>query len=209
MNKKQAIATEIPSLRRYALALTGNQVDADELVQDCLERALNNIDKWREGDNPRKWLFTILHNLFIDGKRGLARRPMEVVLEKADEANANPDDATRKNTNNIALKKALASLSPEHREVILLVGLEGFSYREASDALDIRIGTLMSRLSRGRERLKALMGEEQIKVKPTMIRRIKCQIFPFREMIFTSIWMVKCRQRIGFHSKTGCKNTLI
>lgn len=170
MDRREAIAAEIPRLRRYAFALTGNSTHADDLVQDCLERALKAIDQWREGDSPRKWLFTIMHNLFIDVGRRSARRPMEVPIEFSEQLNPDP---TPDNLNNIALKRALSALSPEHREVVLLVGLEGFSYREAAEALDIKTGTLMSRLSRGRERLRELMGEEQITVKSTVIRRVK------------------------------------
>ena len=173
MNKKQAILAEIPRLRRYALALAGGREEADELVQDCLERALASLDKWRENDNPRSWLFAIMHNLFIDGKRRASRRPVEVVLENADKSSLQHNDPSVQAINNIVLKRALALLSPEHREVVLLVGLEGFSYREASKALDIPVGTLMSRLSRGREKMRELMSEEQGRINTTMIRRVK------------------------------------
>ncbi len=173
MKKKQAILGEIQRLRRYALALTGRREDADELVQDCLERALANLDKWRENDNPRSWLFAIMHNLFIDGKRRAARHPVEVDLENADKINLKGRDPAARTIDNLALKRALVLLSPEHREVLLLVGLEGFSYREASKTLDIPVGTLMSRLSRGREKMRELMSEEQEKMNATMIRRIK------------------------------------
>ena len=173
MNKKRAILAEIPRLRRYALALADNREEADELVQDALERALRFLEKWREGDNPRKWLFTIMHNLFIDRKRAIARRSVEVQMEDAGQIADRNDHPANSTIDHIALQKALAQLSPEHREVVLLVGLEGFSYRETAELLDIRIGTLMSRLSRGRERLKELMSEEQNKRPSTHIRRVK------------------------------------
>lgn len=170
MSRERAITAEIPRLRRYARALTGNPAEADDLVQDCLERALRAMHQWTEGENPRRWLFAIMHNLFIDAARRSARRPQIAPVDLAETAGEAP---ALDNVDSIALRRALAALSPEHREVVLLVGLEGLSYREAAEALDIRIGTLMSRLARGRERLRDLMASEQSAVKSASIRRVK------------------------------------
>jgi RNA polymerase sigma-70 factor (ECF subfamily) len=173
MSRAQAIAAEIPRLRRYARALTGDAEEADDLVQDCLERALTAIDQWRQGDDPRKWLFAIMHNLFIDAARRSARRPQLVAAELADAVGAEP---ASDQLDAIAVDRALALLSPEHREVILLVGLEGFNYREAAEALDIPVGTLMSRLARGRARLRELMAAEETPARnghAGLVRRIK------------------------------------
>lgn len=169
MNPQQAIAAEIPRLRRYARALTGDAAEADDLVQDCLERALKAIQHWRDGDNPRKWLFAIMHNLFIDAARRSARRPQLTSIDLVEAAGADP---APDNLEGIAVKRALAALTPEHREVILLVGLEGLSYREAAETLDIPVGTLMSRLARGRERMRELLDSEPA-ARGGNIRRVK------------------------------------
>ncbi len=153
--EQDAIADEIPRLRRYARALTGSDGEADDLVQETLARALGRIEQWQTGDSPRKWLFSILHNLHVDGLRRRARRPMHLSIDAGD---VNPtavgdDLGTRRD-----LDRGLQSLTPEHRQVLLLVGLEGLSYSEAADVLNVPIGTVMSRLARARERLRVLMA---------------------------------------------------
>jgi len=151
------VAAEIPRLRRYARALLGDGGEADDLMQDTLERALARLDQWRDGETPRKWLFSILHNLHIDGLRRRSRRPPHVGLDNLGVEQSAPatDGASGRD-----LDRALQLLSVEQRRVVLLVGLEGLSYAETAEVLDIPVGTVMSRLARGRGRLRALMDYE-------------------------------------------------
>ncbi len=151
------IAAEIPRLRRYAWALTGDRSAADDLVQDCLERAWSRLHLWRRGSNLRAWLFTILHNIYANDARRRMRRPVVVPLTDAVVAPAAP--LTQDKGIEIAnLDAALSRLPEDQRAAVLLVGLEELSYREAAAALGIPAGTLMSRLHRGRERLRGLMS---------------------------------------------------
>lgn len=162
---RQDIVAEIPRLRRYARALTGEAVRADDLVQDTLERALGKWSLWGAG-NLRAWLFSIMHNLFVNQ----ARSP-RLVDYPGDEAL--PDLPTRA-TQNDALElrdfaHSLSRLPEEQREVVLLVALEDLSYGDTAKVLGVPVGTVMSRLSRGRERLRALLDgsepvEPQLKV---------------------------------------------
>ena len=156
-SRREAVAAEIPRLRRYARALTGDDGEADDLIQDTLERGLARLQQWREGDSPRKWLFSILHNLHVDRLRRKSRQPPHVGLDSvgADHSAPAADGASSRD-----LDRALQLLPSEQREVVLLVGLEGLSYAETADVLAIPIGTVMSRLARGRARLRALMGYE-------------------------------------------------
>ena len=157
MSRREAVAAEIPRLRRYARALLGDDGEADDLIQDTLERALARLQQWREGDNPRKWLFSILHNLHIDGVRRKSRRPPHVGLESVgvDQSAPGVDGASGRD-----IDTALQRLSGEQRQVVLLVGLEGLTYAETAEVLGIPVGTVMSRLARGRDRLRALMDYE-------------------------------------------------
>jgi RNA polymerase sigma-70 factor (ECF subfamily) len=153
-SRQEAVAAEIPRLRRYARALTGDDGEAEDLIQDTLERALARLAQWREGDSPRKWLFSILHNLHVDGLRRRSRRPPHVGLESvgADQSAPAADGASGRD-----IHLALQMLSVEQREVVLLVALEGLSYADPAVVLDMPVGTVMSRLARGRERLRTLM----------------------------------------------------
>src|SRR5471032_1598462 len=142
------IAAHIPRLRRYARALTGDRDRAEDLVQDTLERALGKFHLWRHGSDLRACLFAIMHNVFINQLK--ARR--ELALDDAVEAGL--ESAPQADMLEVRdLDSALRRLPHEQREVVLLVGLEQFSYAEAAKALGIPMGTVMSRLSRGRERL--------------------------------------------------------
>jgi len=153
----EEITALIPRLRRYARALTGDRSFADDLVQDTLERAWGRIYLWRPGSDLRAWLFTIMHNLHVNQARtrrsedsiDLRNEPMEFVARPSQEERLEIMDLTM----------ALRRLPDEQREVLLLVGLEEMSYQEAAKVLAVPLGTVMSRLSRGRERLRALMGE--------------------------------------------------
>jgi RNA polymerase sigma-70 factor (ECF subfamily) len=152
------IAQQIPRLRRYARALTGDRSAADDLVQDTLERAVSRFHLWRHGSDLRAWLFTIMHNIFVNQARSRARHQHEAL-----EADPNAEALRGRDPEWLELRdlaSALARVPDEQRAVLLLVGLEQFTYDEAARILDIPIGTVMSRLSRGRERLRLLLGGE-------------------------------------------------
>lgn len=151
------IAQQIPRLRRYARALTGDRSAADDLVQDTLERAVSRFHLWRHGSDLRAWLFTIMHNIFVNQARSRARHQHEA-LEADPSAEARGRDPEWLELRDLA--SALARVPDEQRAVLLLVGLEQFTYDEAARILEIPIGTVMSRLSRGRERLRVLLGGE-------------------------------------------------
>lgn len=121
-------------------------------MQDCLERGLARLHLWRPG-NLRAWLFTIMHNLNANARRRAARQPTSVSIELAESA-APVAPAQEDALNLAALGRALAALPEEQRAVVLLVGLEGFAYAEAAKILAIPVGTVMSRLHRGREQLR-------------------------------------------------------
>ena len=150
MDKRQAIIDQLPRLRRYARALAKDASAADDLVQDCVERALSRLALFRAGTNMRSWLFTIMHNLHVNAVRRRYRAPDTEALSARDVAGA------------------LGKLSDEHRQVLLLVDLEDMSYRETADILGVPVGTVMSRLARGRRLLRSLMDEAE-----PVIRRVK------------------------------------
>lgn len=154
------LVTEIPYLRRYARALSrsARSDEADDLVQACLERALLKVHAWQPGTNLRAWLFTILHNLFISELR--RRRPLYVPMPERlsvhEAATAVRPEAYLELE---AVEQALQRLPVEQREVILLVGVEGLSYEETAQVLGVPVGTVRSRLSRGRGALRALIEQ--------------------------------------------------
>lgn len=143
----------IPRLRRYARALTGNAAAADDLVQDTMERAWSKLASWRRGSDMRAWLFGIMHNLYVDQLRRAP--PAAASLDDADEPCIAASQGDRLALRD--LESALRLLPGEQREVVLLVALEDMRYEEVAAALGIPLGTVMSRLARGRERLRALM----------------------------------------------------
>jgi RNA polymerase sigma-70 factor (ECF subfamily) len=150
----ELIVPYIPNLRRYARALVGDRDGADDLVQDTLERAVRKFHLWRPGD-LRAWLFSIMHNVFVNQ---LKSRKISSDQEVDDTFAAPVPGATRADV--LDLQRALGTLAPEQREVVLLVALEDMSYADVSRALGIPMGTVMSRLSRGRERLRRVMNGE-------------------------------------------------
>ena len=156
----QLIAQHIPRLRRYARALMGNRAAAEDLVQDTLERAWGRFNLWRRGSDLRAWLFTIMHNIHVNQVRARIARPEHELDDAALEVQAQADQGDRLEIRD--LDQALRQLPDEQREVLLLVGLEQLTYDEAARALGIPIGTVMSRLSRGRERLRAVLEGRSI-----------------------------------------------
>lgn len=156
MDRSELIA-QIPGLRRYARALTRSVWEADDLVQDTLERACSRWRLWTVGSNLRAWLFSIMHNLYTDQSRRTLRMceaglPLDID-ELASElaAPAVPTD------DNIDLKRCLLLLPEAQREVLLLVCLEGMDYAQVAQVTGTPIGTVMSRLSRARLRLQELL----------------------------------------------------
>jgi RNA polymerase sigma-70 factor, ECF subfamily len=169
----KALIAQLPALRRYARALTGNTALADDLVQDCIERALKQWEGLRDLQRLASWLRSILHNLYIDDlRRNRARGHEEEISEMADDlALSTP---AQDGTTGIDFVRAMGSLSVEHRQVLLLVGLENKNYRDVAEELGIPIGTVMSRLARGRERLRsALEGERPAPVRPLEVREMR------------------------------------
>jgi RNA polymerase sigma-70 factor (ECF subfamily) len=131
-------------------------VSADDLVQECLTRALTKLDLWREGTNLQGWLFTILHNEYVNQVRYSVRRGTSVEIDKV-KPQLTEAANQEKRLELRDLDRALGQLSPDQRATILLVGLEGLPYAEVGGLLGIPIGTVRSRLSRGRLALRQLM----------------------------------------------------
>ncbi len=152
------ILKNLPQLRRYAIALVGEVDKADDLLQEAVLRAIQKADRWQPGTNLRAWLFTIMHNLYIDERRKFAARPRHVDI--ADHAWKLPSRPSQDGVVNLRrLEVALQALPEEQRVVLLLVGLQGFSYTETSEIVGVPIGTVRSRLSRGRETLRQTLEE--------------------------------------------------
>ncbi len=154
---RQSLVEHIPGLRRYARALTADAWAADDLVQDTLERACSRWRLWLAGTDLRAWLFTVMHNLFISEVRQLQRRPdwgrtvdLDDVAHELRAPEASPG-------NLIDLQRCLMQLPLNQRAVLLLVTLEDMSYAEVAKVTGVPVGTVMSRLARAREHMRALM----------------------------------------------------
>jgi RNA polymerase sigma-70 factor (ECF subfamily) len=159
---QKSIEAAIPALRRYARALTRDADTADELVQDTLVRALRSEHLFHGGDH-RSWLYTILTNLNRNRLRSLARRPTMKPIQDDDAA-----DASGQDSNGRDIERALAQLVEEQRSALLLVVLEGLSYREVAEVQGVPIGTVMSRLARARAQMKIYLDGKR-----PMLRRVK------------------------------------
>ena len=161
------IEQQIPRLRRYARALTRNRDRADDLVQDTLSRAFDKEQLWQAGTNLGAWLFTIMHNQNVNNVRRDARESAAVDIEWVSAtlpATTDPS-ASRKM---VELDRALARLPLGQRQVILLVGLDGMSYEDTAGILNIPVGTVRSRLSRGRDALRELLDMEERPAVPAL-----------------------------------------
>jgi RNA polymerase sigma-70 factor (ECF subfamily) len=153
----------IPRLRRYARALAGERLAADDLVQDTLERALVKRHLWQPGSDLRAWMFTIMHNVYVNQVRSRAAEAASASVTLDDAIHDLAAPVSSIDLLDVAdLDAALRQLPPEQREVLLLVGLEELSYAETAQALGVPIGTVMSRLHRARERLRVLTGGEPV-----------------------------------------------
>jgi RNA polymerase sigma-70 factor (ECF subfamily) len=161
-------------LRRYALALLRDPQDADDLVHDCLVRALDRLHTKREDGDVRAWLFSILYHLFVSQKRRAAARPDGAALDGVDAPSVGAAGAPDARLRWRELSDALNKLPEEQRAVILLISVEDFSYAEAARALGIPVGTVMSRLSRARERLRVLTDDSAHRADARVcLRRVK------------------------------------
>lgn len=162
------IVAYIPRLRRYAMALVQGQSHvAEDLVQDALERALAKIHLWQPDTDLRAWLFTIMHNVYVNQIRHINNGPNFVELPETI-----PDDTGGCATAQLDVKDletALGQLPPEQREILLLVVLEGLQYKQVADIMAIPEGTVMSKLSRGRQQLRKLLHRDDAR----HLRRIK------------------------------------
>lgn len=151
-----SIEQEIPRLRRYARYLARDVEQADDLVQECLMRAIARLDSWQPGTNLRAWLFVILRNLFISDLRRAGRLPTDGAIEDEHPCLA-VNGRQEGHLAVVELQEALDLVSEEHREVLVLVAIEGLKYEEAADVLRVPVGTVRSRLSRARMALRDLL----------------------------------------------------
>jgi RNA polymerase sigma-70 factor (ECF subfamily) len=157
-NVHEQIVTLLPRLRRFARNLTRNPHDADDVVQIALERALTRLDQWHRDARLDSWMFKIVRNAWIDELRSRARR--DKIFLGAEAGDSIGTDSMAIETDMLSVQSAMARLPEDQREAVSLVLVEGLPYREAAEVLDVPIGTLTSRLARGREALQALLGTE-------------------------------------------------
>ena len=163
---RQQIIEQLPALRRYARALTGDAWIADDLVQDTLERACTRWALWQSGTDLRAWLFTVMHNLYLNQRR---RHEPCTPLDDVDQEL--PATAQSSTDDEIDLNRCLQRLSPDQRAVVLMVGMQEMSYTSTAQVLGVPVGTVMSRLSRARERLRELMHGGQLRSAPASAQR--------------------------------------
>jgi RNA polymerase sigma-70 factor (ECF subfamily) len=159
----------VPALRRYAVGLLRSRDEADDLVHDCLVRALDKIHTRRDEGEVRTWLFTILHNLFISQMRRRRSRPQPEALDEIHEAAHSQRPSQEDGLQWRDMLRDLERLPEEQRSVVLLVSVEDLSYAETAEVLGVPLGTVMSRLARGRERLRQYASAD---VRPAL-RRVK------------------------------------
>ena len=157
-NIHEQIVTLLPRLRRFARNLTHNPHDADDVVQIAVERALLRLDQWRRDARLDSWMFKIVRNAWIDELRSRGRRDKVFLAEEAGDhvgIESIENEATR-----MSVHAAMARLPEDQRVAVSLVLIEGLPYKEAAEVLEVPIGTLTSRLARGRQALQALLGDE-------------------------------------------------
>lgn len=164
---RENIENHLPQLMAYAMVLSRNRNDAQDLVHDCVVKALSTVRRPFREDSLRPWLFSILHNTFVDGTRRPCNRE---VAQPEPSATVEDWQVWRHEAsliNALTVRSGLKQLSAEHRQIIALVDIAGFSYKEASDILGIRSGTVMSRLSRARRALLGVIMADNLYVLPT------------------------------------------
>jgi RNA polymerase sigma-70 factor (ECF subfamily) len=166
MDEAKRLVELIPRLRRYARALVGDRSTADDLVQDTLERAWAKLHLYRRGTDLRAWLFTVMHNVHVNRIRATrAVDPLEDDMPELAQPQREPDALLVRD-----LDRAIARLPADQRAVLLLVTLEEMSYEEVARTLGIPIGTVMSRLSRAREKLRAMMAGQPASAKLKVVK---------------------------------------
>ena len=164
----------IPSLRRYARSLLREPAAADDLVQDCLERVISHWHQRRADGDTRSWVFTILHHLAMNRLRQAKRRGWHGPIEDTDESVFARPAAQEAALRRRDLLKGLEALSEDQRSVLLLVAVEGLSYAEVAQVLDIPVGTVMSRLARARQKLLLSMeGNNVVSITSPNLRSVK------------------------------------
>lgn len=166
-----ALTQHIVALRRYARALLTDRIEADDLVQECLARALSRAHLWRPGSDLRAWLFTILHNIHVNNVR--SRRSHISANDLVGDGAMVAQPAQDKRLELRDLERALRQLPEEQRDVLLLVGMEGMSYDEAARIVGVPIGTIMSRVARGREALRRHMSPNGSTEPRIQLRRVR------------------------------------
>lgn len=164
----------IPALRRYARGLLRDQTAADDLVQDCLERVVAHWHR-RRNEDPRTWVFAILHNVAVNSLRQNTRRGAHLVIEEVQEAALAHRPAQEDGLLQQGVLDAINQLSDEQRSVLLLVSIEDMAYAQVAAVLSIPIGTVMSRLARARERLRQILEhpEKSLDRSGAHLRRVK------------------------------------
>lgn len=167
------IAHEIPRLRRYARALVRSQETADDLVQDTLVRALSKLHLWQPGTDLRAWLFTLMHNQYVNFVRRAVREGSQTSIDNAIDLGHQANQTTSLTLRD--LQNALDRLPEEQRTVVLLIGLEGMRYEEVAEILNVPVGTIRSRLSRAREALREMMDEHERRPMDGRSRRSEAQ----------------------------------
>jgi RNA polymerase sigma-70 factor (ECF subfamily) len=174
--RDEELAAVIPRLRRYALVLTGNPARSDDLVQDTLARAWDKRSYWRPGSDLRAWMFTIMHNLFVNQLAVARRDAANVSLDAEDENGpalqlSGDDDPTRR-IELQELMRQVQRLPAEQREVLMLVAVHELHYGEVAAVLGIPIGTVMSRLSRARDKLRGLVARQPLALNAVGVRAV-------------------------------------
>lgn len=155
---RAAIIATLPKLRRFCQAMAGNPADGDDLMQATVERALARSDQFREGTRVDSWMFRIAQNLQIDNARAARRRGTAVPVEDFHHLAGDDGRTITENRNELAaVQRALATVPDDQRAAFLLVVVEGLSYRQAADVLEVPLGTIMSRIARARARIDAAL----------------------------------------------------
>ena len=157
---KTALLAALPHLRAFAISLSGNLDRADDLVQETLVRALTHLDRFERGTNLQAWMFTILRNLFHSDYRKRRREVEDPEGMMASRVAVMPEQGPKLDFDDLRL--AIAKLSPEQREALLLVGAEGLTYDEAAKICNTHIGTIKSRVNRARNRLAEILGHDEV-----------------------------------------------
>ncbi|MEN3202114.1 MAG: sigma-70 family RNA polymerase sigma factor [Atribacterota bacterium] len=171
---QELLIPELPALFRTALRMTRNREDAEDLVQEAVTKAFAAFDRFEEGTNFRAWIFKILTNTFINNYYRLRDRQKVPSLEEMEEETSfqpsfegiTPEEVLLNTLTREDILRAIESLPLEFRTVVVLVLIEGFSYKETAEILDIPIGTVMSRLHRGRRMLQKLLWEYSMQKTP-------------------------------------------